>query len=91
QDLHTLAFHSDCVLQLMQRLHVSKARLIVPASLQRLGQALCDQGQIHFTDLEVLPEDLSPLGLDDRLALQAPYPNAGHRSGERAFAADIAN
>ncbi|MCX8516832.1 MAG: tRNA adenosine(34) deaminase TadA, partial [Rhodoferax sp.] len=91
QALHTLAFHRDSLLQLMQRLRVDQARLIVPACLKTLGQALFEQGTVYFTNLEVLPEDLSALSTDDVLELDAPYPNAGHRAGERAFAAAIAN
>ena len=91
QALHTLAFHRDSLLQLMQRLRVEKARLMVPACLQTLGQALFEQGTVYFTSLEVLPDDLPAVSQDDVLALEAPYPNAGHRAGERAFAAAMAH
>ena len=91
EHVHTLAFHRDCLLQLMQRLRVDRARLIVPASLNTLGQALFDQGQAFIASLEVQPKELSPWSPEDLQALHAPYPNAGHRAGERAFAAAIAN
>mgnify|MGYP000028738984 FL=1 len=83
EDAHTAAFHVNCLLQLMDRLHVQGARLQVLPSIRWLGQALLNAASPAFSTLEVLTEE--DQNAVDSLALNAPYPNRGHRAGERAF------
>lgn len=83
EDVHTLDWHLSYLLELLQRLAISDWVLVLPATEHPLAQAFKRQTRHLVVEVAVQALDLS--GAPEQLGLQLPYPDAGHRAGERAF------
>lgn len=86
QELHSVDFHLQCLLQLLDRLGIQQVKLIQSATNCQLAQLLIERASTRVLERVVLPLSLSQPSYGMRTALDAPYPDAGHRAGERAFA-----
>ena len=81
EDFHTLAIHQQYILAWVRQLDLRGIVLVVPYAQHWLAQHL----------LSVAPDRIRQVlvqraGVGTSAALQAPYPDAGHRAAERAFA-----
>ena len=90
QDFHTLAWHLRYLCEWMEWLDLQDITLVAPDASHVLLQGLGGDGGLRVTGLLLLPTDVpkgqAQQGAPLRQALQAPYPDAGHRAAERAFA-----
>jgi tRNA(adenine34) deaminase len=85
QAMHTCAFHCNCLLELLDGLGLQNVSLVLPHADHPLAVTLTAREPARFAGLRV-----QTVGADakrERSALHAPYPDAGHRAAERAFAA----
>lgn len=80
QGFHTLAWHAQVLHELMGRLDLAPLELLTTPSMQPLARRL--QALAPDQVLRVLEAKTEPLDDD---ALQAPFPDKGHRAGPRAF------
>lgn len=83
---HTLAFHLQVLLEFIDHLALHGVRLVVPHASHALAQALLAQAAERIQGLQVEGPGMELAGDSYRYALAAPYPDAGHRAAERAFA-----
>ena len=84
QSVHTGEFHSRYLLELLDWLGLPTVTVVLMDAAHPLAAALVASAPDRFTGLR-----LQALGMDDqmeRAALDAPYPDAGHRAAERALA-----
>ena len=83
--VHTLQWHTDVLLQWLDRLNLHKVVLLVPsgcdAATVALSQSLVQGSAARIVRCDFV--DVSPL---DAQVLNAPYPDQGYRAGLRAFA-----
>jgi tRNA(adenine34) deaminase len=86
EDAHTLEFHCQYLLEWLERLGLSRVTLVATQADHPLAHRLILQAPDRMHDVLVLPEIATPAHDTERIALNAPYPDAGHRAGERAFA-----
>jgi tRNA(adenine34) deaminase len=86
EDAHSLAFHGQYLLEWMERLALNNATLVVQQADHPLAQALLRRAPGRLQSLLVQPESARLDNATARTALHAPYPDAGHRAAERAFA-----
>ena len=87
QSFHTPAWHLRCVQELMARLDLHDVVLLVPDTTHPLATALLADSQHRIQGLMV-QACIPPDAVGTQAAgLNAPYPDTGHRAGERAFAA----
>lgn len=84
ESVHSLAFHARCVLELVDWLQLQNVTLVVPGVDHALAKTLTAQAQAHFVDTRL--QEMVEAHPSLRVALDAPYPDAGHRAAERAFA-----
>ena len=83
EDAHQPDFHLQYLLEWLQRLDLRQVTLVLPADGHPLAQALVQ----HAADRITLQQFLPPQALEMPAAARgAPYPDAGHCAGERAFA-----
>lgn len=85
QDFHSLAFHVHYLAEWMERLQVPPVVLVVPQGLQALASMLTAQAPGRISHAISLHLEASPDLMLSRMALNAPFPDAGHRAAERAF------
>ena len=86
-EFHNLEFHLQSLLQLLDHLDIRQVTLVVTTweslfvrhLLAGLSQRVVDK--IDFSLLESMNHD------DNHAGLESPYPDAGYRAAERAFAA----
>jgi hypothetical protein len=69
----------------LERLNLSSVTLIAPNADHPLLQTLMTQARDRIRELIVQPITDSPGNDAEIFALQAPYPDSGHRAAERAF------
>jgi len=82
--LYSLPWHAQCLAQLLARLGLKRVRLIVPPEMQVLAQELVSMSGECITEVVYKqPKILPPQ------ALQAPFPDDGHRAVLRAFSATV--
>ncbi len=80
--LHTLDWHAQVLIELLQRLDVQRVELAVACSALPLAQVLARKLPQGVTNIVIADPDT----LSDE-ALQAPFPDQGHRAGPRALSA----
>jgi tRNA(adenine34) deaminase len=85
EDAHTLEWHARCLKELLQSLALGPVVLVLAEPSHPLAERLLRQAPQLVQEILRVPLDLS--GTQARGALQAPYPDRGHRAGERAFSA----
>ena len=84
--VHALDWHVRYLQELLDRLQIDKAVLVAPDSAHPLVLPLMASrpGRISRMQIQTIPSATSPA--QEQHALQAPYPDAGHRAALRAFA-----
>lgn len=83
--MHSLPWHAQYLVQLLDRLGLKRIRLVVPPGMRPLAQQLVELGGACFFEVhEQRPDVLPPEALD------APFPDDGHRAALRAFSATVA-
>jgi tRNA(adenine34) deaminase len=87
QAFHTADWHLRCLRELMARLDLHDVVLVVPEANHPLATALVSDTQYRIKALMVQPCNPTDTVGMQAAGLDAPYPDAGHRAGERAFAA----
>ena len=85
-DVHSAEFHICCLAQLMDRLDLQGVVLVSPHPKHWLADGLCALAPERIQSTLILQP---PIAQDkaERAAMEAPFPDAGHRAGERACAA----
>jgi tRNA(adenine34) deaminase len=86
EDFHSAEFHIRCVADLMERLHLHGVVVVSRSERHWLAEGLCSVVPGRIQRVTVVPTP----AFDDhamRVACDAPFPDAGHRAAERAFAA----
>jgi len=84
--VHSVALHVECLTQLLDRLGAQQATLAHTTGQSPLVQALVEAAGPRIAGCLVVPLSSSVHDYEMRAALDAPYPDSGHRAGERAFA-----
>jgi tRNA(adenine34) deaminase len=91
EDFHSLSLHARCLQELLERLDARGVVLFAPPSVQTLAVKLADCASARVSGVRPLVIDsVQPDGLE-QIAMGAPFPDAGHRAAERAFAAEKFN
>jgi tRNA(adenine34) deaminase len=85
EDAHSLEFHSQYLIEWLERLDLKNITLVVPHAHDPLVDGFMAQASNRIQSLLVQPIDAVMEVKDEVRALQAPYPDAGHRAAERAF------
>lgn len=83
ESFHSVDWHLGCLYELILMLDLQHITLVVSDASQPLVHGLTTDPRYRIEHLQVLAcqsDERSTLGQD------APYPDAGHRAGERAFA-----
>ncbi len=88
--VHTFAFHCDVLLQLLERLDLQNVVLVTQQGSRDLGLALQAAAPQRFCAAQSLPgcslqADARLEDSPDHPAYSAPYPDRGHRAGQRAL------
>ena len=88
---HTLAFHTEYLLQLLQHLHLQHLDLAVQGAGQSLGCALQAQAAALFEPMPATLVATTPAQAmtqaEHWASFVAPFPDAGHQAALQAFAA----
>jgi tRNA(adenine34) deaminase len=79
--VHTLAWHRQVLLNLVERLDLTNIVLVLPHGSEGLGRMLPQFAPERFSKVFVMT-----LATIDPVAADAPFPDAGHRAALRAFA-----
>lgn len=85
ESFHTLQWHQQVLLQLVDRLNLNRVVLLQPRGMPWPGQALMSTAPERFAELVVI--DLEPPNELEQAAYEAPFPDRGHRAAPRALAA----
>jgi tRNA(adenine34) deaminase len=85
-DAHSVAFHCRYLLELLQRLDLKRVTLVAPDTAHPLIGSLRELAAQHISELLLQPLHGSPSSAAECAALDAPYPDSGHRAAVRAFA-----
>lgn len=88
ESFHTLQWHQHVVLQLVERLDLSRVVLLQSRDTTWPGQALMSSAPQRFAELVLI--DLEPPNALEQTAYEAPFPDRGHRAAPRALAALLA-
>lgn len=78
---HTVQGHAFYLAQWLQRMQVQQVRVVLPAVMRPLGEAL----QQALPNVRVSLDPMEPAPLTQTMR-QAPYPDNGHRAAMRAWA-----
>ena len=81
--VHTLEFHRDYVLAWLTHLNVQDCVLVLPQANDALGLSLLES--LSFIGIITTQTNTSSLNRNDQAALQAPYPDKGHRAAPQAM------
>jgi len=84
---HSPDFHLSYLTELLQHLNVHDVELVSAGDLPWLVQGLLLQSQDRIFSSKLMSLPLPTNSATQWAALAAPYPDAGHRAAERAFAA----
>ena len=82
EDIHTLAWHGDALLQWLDRLCIDRTVLAVSESMRALGEGLANSAPERVAGLVIAQESHAP-ELED--ARRAPFPDRGFEAALRAF------
>lgn len=82
--MHSLLWHAQYLVQLLDHLGLKRIRLVVPPEMRPLAQHLVELGGARFIEVHEQQPDLLPPE-----ALEAPFPDDGHRAALRAFSATV--
>lgn len=81
---YSLHWHAQCIAQLIERLRLRHVELFAPLQSIALAQCVMTLSQGRVTQVTIQqPDTLAPD------ALEAPFPDEGHRAGLRAFSATV--
>jgi tRNA(adenine34) deaminase len=86
EDAHTLEFHTQYLCEWLERLHLRHVTWVVAQADHPLLHRLITHACACHHDVLVHPEIALVANETDDSAVNAPYPDPGHRAGERAFA-----
>lgn len=89
EGFHTLQWHQQVLLQLLERLDLHHVVLLRPRGMSWPGQALMSAAPERFAELVVT--DLEPPNELEQAAYEAPFPDRGHLAAPRALAALLAS
>ncbi len=82
---HSVEFHCRYLFEWLERLGVNNFTLVAPNAEHPLLQRFTALAQDRTRTLLVLHASEHPANDAEYFALQAPYPDTGHRAAERAF------
>jgi tRNA(adenine34) deaminase len=85
EDAHTVEFHCQYLIEWLERLDIKSFTLVVPNAGHPLLQQFTSLAHDRIRSLLVQPITVQPTNDAENTALQAPYPDVGHRAAERAF------
>jgi tRNA(adenine34) deaminase len=85
EDAHTLEFHCRYLVEWLERLDLKNITLVVPSADHPLLPQFMTLADGRIRDLLVHPITEVLVNGAENIALQAPYPDAGHRAAERGF------
>ncbi len=85
EGVHTLDWHVQILMGLIEHLEIKNLVLLHAPSAKMLAQSLVDRMAGQFTDLELI--EFKPTTSLSATALEAPFPDRGHRAGPRAMQA----
>ncbi|WP_367121976.1 tRNA adenosine(34) deaminase TadA [Rhodoferax sp.] len=83
ESFHTLQWHPQVLLQLLERLDLQRVMLLRPHGMPWPGQVLMSAAPGRFAELVVT--DLEPPNELEQAAYEAPFPDRGHRAALRAL------
>ncbi|MHB8948067.1 MAG: tRNA adenosine(34) deaminase TadA [Rhodoferax sp.] len=83
ESFHTLQWHQQVLLQLVERLDLDRVLLLRPRDMPWPGQVLMSAAPGRFAELMVT--DLEPPNELEQAAYEAPFPDRGHRAALRAL------
>ena len=89
EDAHSVEFHCRYLFECLDRLGINSFTLVAPNTEHPLLQQFTALANDRIRNLIVLPTSEFPANDAEITALQAPYPDAGHRAAERAFASRL--
>jgi tRNA(adenine34) deaminase len=84
-DAHSLDFHGRYLLEWLQQMDLKNVTLVVPHVDHPLTQRIMAQADDRIRCLRLHGITTFQADASEDIALQAPYPDAGHRAAERAF------
>lgn len=85
QSFHSLDWHVQCLIDFMDRLGLDRLTLVVPEAQHPLAALLLARAGQRIQGLVVQTVPYADTAAE-RAAMDAPYPDPGHRAAERAFA-----
>jgi len=85
EGVHTLAWHVQVLLELIEHLGLNNLVLLHTPNAKTLAQSLVDRMDGQFIELELV--EFNPATSLSAAALEAPFPDRGHRAGPRAMQA----
>jgi tRNA(adenine34) deaminase len=85
EEVHSLEFHCQYLYEWLQRIDLKNVTLLVSQSEHPLVQPLMALAHGYIQSLQVRSFVVDPTSAAELSALKAPYPDTGHRAGERAF------
>jgi tRNA(adenine34) deaminase len=85
EDAHSPEFHCQYLSEWLERLDLKNVTLVVPYADYLLAEGFLAQARNRIQSLLVQPINAVEEVDAEVRALQAPYPDAGHRAAERAF------
>jgi tRNA(adenine34) deaminase len=85
EDAHAVEFHCQYLLEWLERLNIQSFTLVAPNADHPLLQQFMTLAHDRIQGLLIQPITELPDHAAEIIALQAPYPDSGHRAAERAF------
>lgn len=85
EDAHAVEFHCQYLLEWLEQLSIKSFTLVAPSTEHPLLQQFMMLAHDRIRGLLIQPITELPNDDAETIALQAPYPDAGHRAAERAF------
>jgi tRNA(adenine34) deaminase len=85
EDTHSVDFHCRYLLEWLDRLDLNGVTLVATSAEHPLLQHLISQAHDRICGVLFQPITERATSEAEKMALQTPYPDAGHRAAERAF------
>lgn len=83
EGIHTLAWHVQVLTEWLEQMAVKDLVLVYTDGAKPLAQALFERLQGQFAPLQMI--EYKPMKQANRDAMDAPFPDQGHRAGPRAL------